>query len=274
MKLSTDGETPLESVKLGFTLGLGMPFEETVHWAASEGFEFVELLLDGQYARQQIRGRRESMRTTLDEAGLDFVVHLPFSIDPGSPFAPVREGVVTELVAGMEFAADVGAEKVVFHPSSDAWELGWSTDQTLEFVHESLDRLVPAARDRNLVPCLENIVSSYYDVTTFPELLERYPDASMTFDTSHAHLAGMAEAEMAEFFTDYRHRIDHLHLVDTRGGRDEHLPVGMGNLDFEPLFSAIADAGWEDTATLEVGTEDYETIALGKRHVERLASNV
>jgi sugar phosphate isomerase/epimerase len=61
-----------------------------------------------------------------------------------------------------------------------------------------------------------------------------------------------------------------MHLVDTRGGGDEHLPVGMGRLDFATVFEGLADAGWSSTATLEVGTEDFDTIALAKLHVEAL----
>lgn len=213
------------------------------------------------------------MRTVLTDAGLDVVVHLPFAADPGSPFTPVREGAVAEFTAGMELAADLGAENVVFHPSSDAWELGWSETECRAFVHESLDELVPAAHEHGLTPCLENIVSSYYDVTTFPELLERYPDASMTFDTSHALLAGMEETEMAKFCQKHAARIAHLHLVDTRGGDDEHLPVGMGHIDFATVFEGLAVAGWSGTATLEVGTDDLDTIALGKRHVEELLAD-
>lgn len=258
---------------LGFTVGLGMPFDETVEWAASEGFDFVEVLLDGPYARERIADRRESMRTTLTDTEVDLIVHLPFAVDPGSPFTPVREGAVDELIAGMELAATLGADNVVFHPSSDAWDLGWSEAECREFVHRSLDELVPAAHEHGLTPCLENIVSSYYDVTTFPELLERYPDASMTFDTSHALLAGMDEPGMAEFCRDHADRIDHLHLVDTRTG-DEHLPVGMGRIDFTTVFDGLVTAGWSGTATLEVGTEDYDTIALGKLHVDKLISTV
>lgn len=251
---------------LGFTVGLDIPFGEAVQWAATEGFDFVELLLDGPYARERIEDVA-SLRSSLTGAGLDIVVHLPFAIDPGSPFTPVREGIVRELIAGMDLAADLGASLVVFHPSSDAWELGWTESECREFVHKALDELVPAARERGLVPCLENIVSSYYDVTTFPELLERYPDASMTFDTSHALLAGMGEQEMATFCREYATRIEHLHLVDTRSG-DEHLPVGMGRIEFEPILTALAEADWAGTATLEIGTEDYDTIALGKQHVQ------
>lgn len=257
-------------LELGFTVGLGMPFEESVARAARDGFDFVELLLDGPYARERIEDRETVMREALETADVDLVVHLPFSVDPGSPFTPVREGAVAELVAGMDLAAALDAGVVVFHPSSDAWELGWTTAETREFVHESLDELVPAALDRGLVPCLENVVSSYYDATTFPDLLDRYPAAAMTFDTSHALLAGVDEPEMAAFCREHADRIGHLHLVDTRSGDDEHLPVGMGRIDFATVFEGLDDAEWSGTATLEVGTEDYDTIALGKRHVEEL----
>lgn len=255
---------------LGFTVGLGMDFDEATAWAADAGFDFVELLLDGPYARERIDDRRTTMRSTLDDAGLDVVVHLPFAVDPGSPFGPVRAGVVEEFTAGMDLAADLGAETVVFHPSSDAWELGWSDAECRRFVHAGLDDLVPAARDRGLTPCLENVVTSYYDATAFPALLDRYPDASMTFDTSHALLAGMDEPEMADFCRTHADRIGHLHLVDTRGGDDEHLPVGMGRIEFATVFEALRDVAWSGTATLEVGTEDFDTIALGKHHVEAL----
>jgi sugar phosphate isomerase/epimerase len=258
---------------LGFTVGLGMSFEAATEWAAREGFAFVEVLLDGPYARERIADRRASMRETLERVGIDLVVHLPFAVDPGSPFTPVREGAVAELVAGMDLAADLGARTVVFHPSSDAWDLGWTEAECRDFVHAGLDDLVPAAIERELIPCLENVVSSYYDVTAFPELLARYPDASMTFDTSHALLAGMDEAGMARFCRDHAARIDHLHLTDTRSG-DEHLPVGMGHINFETVFAGLATAGWSGTATLEIGTEDYDTIALGKRHVEDLLTAV
>lgn len=266
MSITTGGLT----LDVGFTLGLDLPFDESVAFAAREGFEFVELLLDGPYARERIESRVDDMRATLTEFDRDVVVHLPFAVDPGSPFEPVRRGAVDELTRGMDLAADLGAERVVFHPSSDAWEKGWSTTATRAFVHDALDELVPAARDRGLVPCLENVVSSYYDATTFDELLGRYPDAQATFDTSHALLAGQSASEMGAFLREHADRVAHLHLVDTRGDRDEHLPVGMGAIDFERVLAPLAEAGWTGTATLEIGTEDLETIAFGKANLERV----
>lgn len=253
---------------LGFTLGLEMPFESTVEWANEEGFEFVELLLDGPYARERIADDVDEMQTALTENGVDIVVHLPFAINPGVPFSPVREGIIAEFEACMDLASDLGARKVVFHPSSDAWNLGWDTEERQAFVHQGLDRLIPAATDRDLEPCLENVVSTYYDAAAFPELLERYPDASMTFDTSHAFLSGMTNSEMATFCEGHADRISHLHLVDTRGGDDEHLHPGMGTIEFDTVLEGLARRGWRGTATLEVGTDDVRTISLGKTHVE------
>jgi len=256
------------ALDVGFTLGLEMPFGETVEWAADEGFQFVELLLDGPYARERLRtdDRVPAMRDELAAAGLDCVVHLPFAADPGSPFGPVREGVVRELTLGMDLARELAAERVVFHPSSDAWELGWSTAERREFVHAALDELVPAARERGLVPCLENVVSTYYTAENVPALLRRYPEAQMTFDASHALLSGLDEPAMAEFLREHADRVGHLHLPDTRSG-DEHLPVGMGRIDFSTVLSGLADRGWSGTATLEVGTEDRSTIALGRTNL-------
>lgn len=274
MTIEGTGGRQSVSLDLGFTIGLGMPFDEAVRWAAREGFDFVELLLDGPYARERIVDRRESMAKTLADSNVDIVVHLPFAVDAGSPFMPVREGAIAELTAGMDLAVDLGAEKVVFHPSSDAWDLGWTEGECREFVHQGLDDLVSATHERGLEPCIENVVSSYYDATTFSELLEHYPDASMTFDTSHALLAGVDETDMAEFCREYADRIEHLHLVDTRGGDDEHLPVGMGRIDFATVFAGLSDVDWAGTATLEIGTEDYDTIALGKSHVEDLLATI
>lgn len=86
------------------------------------------------------------MRAVLEAAGVDVVVHLPFAVDPGSPFALVREGVVAELIAEMDLVAALGAEPVVFHTSSDAWDPGWSGTATLEVGTEDCDTIARGRR--------------------------------------------------------------------------------------------------------------------------------
>jgi sugar phosphate isomerase/epimerase len=255
---------------LGFTLPL-RDVRRGVEWAAAEGFDHVEVLLDGPHARARTDAWRDPLADALDDTGLDVIVHLPFTVDLGSPFGPVRDGAVRECRACLDLAAGLDARKAVFHPSSDAWDKGWTGAERREFVVDGTRRVVRAARERGVAPVPENIIHGPFVAAEFGALFEALGDAAdglgTTFDTAHAVLGDPAVA-LDEYAAANAGRIDHLHLSDTRGGGDEHLPAGMGELDFRGLFASLD--GWSGTATLEVGTRDLETIALGKRHVDRL----
>ena len=79
----------------------------------------------------------------------------------------------------------------------------------------------------------------------------------------------MDEAGMATVYRNHADRIGP-HVVDTRGGSDEHLPVGIGIIDFATILSGLEGPGLSGTATLEIGTDNDEAIAFGIRHVAAL----
>jgi hypothetical protein len=132
---------------LDLDLGFTLPHRDVrgaVEWAAAEGFDLVEVLLDGPHARARADAWRDPLADALDDTGLDLVVHLPFALDLGSPFGPVRDGAVRECRACLDLAADLDARKAVFHPSSDAWDLGWTDAERREFVVDGCRRVVRA----------------------------------------------------------------------------------------------------------------------------------
>ena len=82
---------------------------------------------------------------------------------------------------------------------------------------------------------------------------------------------GVSMAEQADLVREHGDRISHVHLNDTRmDGDDEHLPVGVGKLDFAELAAAMVETGWSGTCTHEVFTFDDEPRAFGKRRFDRL----
>ena len=257
-------------LELGFTLP-HRDVRPVVEWAASEGFDHVEVLLDGPHARSRADAWRDPLAAALADTGLDCVVHLPFALDLGAPFGPVRDGAVRECRACLDLAAELDASKAVFHPASDAWDLGWTDAERREFAVDGCRRVVRAARERDVPPVPENVIDGPFVAPEFDDLFAALGDAGdglgTTFDTAHAVL-GEPAVDLGTHVAANAGRIDHLHLSDTRGGSDEHLPAGMGEIDFADLFSSLD--GWSGTATLEVGTRDLETIALGKCHVDRL----
>jgi sugar phosphate isomerase/epimerase len=247
-----------------------MDVAESLRFAEDAGFAFVELLLDGPFARE--RGDAAAIAEAVADSPLGFICHLPFALDIGSPFAPVREGSVAELLACLDLAHQLGVEKAVFHPSSRAWDLGWNEEDVGSLVLDSVREITAAARERAIVPCVENVIDGPYSIRDFEDLLSA-TDAAMTFDTGHARLAGFDPTESAAFFDRHRERVSHIHLSDNRGAGDEHLPVGLGTIDFETTLEPLLDSEWTGTMTHEVGTTRLAYVAAGKQELDELIAS-
>lgn len=253
----------------GFVTQLGMDHAEAVEFAGAEGFDFVELMLDGAGDHRRLADRGDEVRRWVADADVDLLVHLPFgSVDLGTPLSHVREGSITELVAAVETAAELGAEKAVCHASTGAWRPAWDDADVREALFDSVRRLDERGRELGVEVCVENVPRGVFTTHDFPALFDA-TDASMTLDTGHARMDGRDSGGIASFVDDHADRISHVHLNDTRGPSDEHLPFGAGTLDFEAILGAFPD-DWEGTLSLEVYTLEYDYVAASREHLDAL----
>lgn len=239
---------------------------EAVDRGADAGFDFVELYMDGATERSRLDA--DAVATRLDEADLDLVVHLPFAdLDLGSPRDRIREASIEELKACLRTAARAGTEKAVLHASTDATPPEWQSSDVLPRLFASVRELDGFAVDRDVELCVENLPDRLVSVHEGDELLDA-TDASLTFDTGHARVDGLAADEMATFLADRRDRVSHVHVNDSRTPADEHVPTGSGTVDFATAFEPLRD-GWTGTMSLEVFTFDLDYLAFSKRKFDR-----
>jgi len=260
------------TVRQGFMLQdadlTGVSVGEGFAFAAENGFDVVELNMEYGFEADRIdAGRVVDLAAKRD---LDCLVHLPYRLDAGSPHRHVRDGSCRELEAALDVAADVGAEKAVMHAGTMAHADAWDRETIVEANVASIRRVREYGADRGVEVVVENLKGPFVDVHDVPDLLSR-TDATMCFDTGHAHVSGMGPAEQGSFLRDHGDRISHVHLNDTRrGDDDEHLPVGLGRLDFGPLADAMRETGWTGTCTHEVFGFDLGYVGLGKERFDRL----
>lgn len=242
--------------------------EEGFEFAAERGFDFVELNMGYTFERTRIDPAR--VRRLADEYGLDVVVHLPYALDPGSPHEHVRDGACRELEASIDAAAEFGAEKGIFHATSWARPEKWDREEIRGYIYDSVRRVDAHARERGIEACVENLKTPFFDAGDFPDLFDR-TDAAACLDTGHAHVTGQGAAAWDDLLRGYPGRVSHVHLNDTRrDDDDEHLPVGLGKLDFGALAAAMREADWAGTCTHEVFTYDPGYAARGKETFDRL----
>ncbi|WP_129114369.1 sugar phosphate isomerase/epimerase family protein [Halegenticoccus tardaugens] len=243
-------------------------YAEAVAQAAAFGFEYVELYMDG--ATERTRFDHDRFVSLLDDRGLDLLVHLPFlDLDLGTPREAVRRGALDELRACVRDAAEMGAEKAVLHPYSNATPPEYRPAEVHPIIVDSVAELDGFARDLDVELCAENLPGVQLSIHDFDRLFDG-TEASMTLDTGHARVDGLDESEIAAFLDSHLDRVSHLHLNETRGPRDEHLPFGSGTLDFEAVLAPLLDADWDGTASIEAYTFDADYLELSKRKLDAL----
>jgi sugar phosphate isomerase/epimerase len=127
-------------------------------------------------------------------------------------------------------------------------------DLKIDLLREIIDK----ARERNITICLENLSEDCDDLNKVFEVLSRL---YLTLDIGHAQLL-RSKTTAFDMIAAYAHRIRHLHLHDNIGGNsvddDLHLPVGDGTVDFLGILSALQEAGYRGTATLELKPEEIK----------------
>lgn len=223
--------------------------------------DFVELILEGEYRREKASERQSEIRDLAsDDVGL--IVHLPFGgIDIGSPFEHVREGAVKELKRSITTAVDLGATKAVFHAGTYVHPQIWTQESVEHSLIDSIQELTAHAQQHGITLGMENVPNPFVTVLDFPALFDATA-VHATLDTGHARVNEVTAAELYQILEQHGNRFTHVHLNDTRGASDDHLPVGMGSIDFRTMFESLPDH-WTGSMTVEAITSDVEYMATG-----------
>jgi len=244
------------------------PLMEEIEAISKEGFDYLELTMDAPEAHHADLGEKaESVRSALFRYGLGLVCHLPTFVSAADITPALREASVKELVASLETARDLGAEKVVLHPAHGVGLATRLPDLFSRYAMEALDAVLGRANDLGIRVALENMPPGGLSLTEpedFDEPLSRFPGLEMTLDLGHAHVRTQGEQRSLAFIARHGHRIGHVHASDNRGREDEHLPVGAGTMMFPRVIHALVKAGYEDTMTVEVFSRDREYLTRSR----------
>jgi sugar phosphate isomerase/epimerase len=243
-----------------------VPVLEEIRALGNLGFDYLELAMDPPQAHHtQIRAQRREIASALKQQGWGLVCHLPTFVHTADLTESIRRASREEIIASLEVAADLGARKVVLHPSTVIGMARHAPDMARRYALESLAAVVTRAERLGVVVCLENL---FYRLTPFSglddlaECLAHFPSLALTLDVGHAHLQPGGNAHILALLARFGSRMRHMHVSDNFGKHDEHLPIGQGAVDFKALAEVLRHCGYDESITLEVFAED-------RRHLQR-----
>jgi len=250
------------------------PLMDEIHAIGSLGFDYLELAMDPPEAHyRHLRVRRDAIQAGLDRYGMGLVCHLPTFIHTADLTTSIREASREEVLNSLSAARDLGAHKVVLHPSF-VGGMGRSAPEIAR--RHAMAALDAAAREGEKLGCricLENLFTRLTPFTTpddFEAAFQRWPHLRMTLDVGHAFIDGRGMDLIFEFMHRFGDRIDHLHISDNGGRQDDHLAVGGGAIDFRALISALKRLDYDETVTLEIFTPDRSDLVDSRRRLREM----
>jgi sugar phosphate isomerase/epimerase len=146
-------------------------------------------------------------------------------------------------------------------------------ETALAHASQSLAAVIGRAENLGLGVCLENMFpkcGAFAEPADFVEILQRFPSLKLTLDIGHANIGAPDGRRILQFIEKFGRRIGHLHISDNFGERDDHIPVGKGTIDFLKIVKALKPCGYNDTATVEIFSENRNELKNSKARFEQL----
>ncbi|WP_203219036.1 TIM barrel protein [Geoglobus acetivorans] len=236
---------------LGFQPDVEHCLEQAFEFAAENGFNHVELLMDHpHYHYSAIHPQQVSELSMSYE--IDVLIHAPAITTNFLAISDVaRQASYEELRKTLYFAEKSEAKVVTVHIG---WNPGFITSRGFIFREEWFDRhnekvlteeFLPFVRENEII-AIENTIGISGGIKKGLERIINETDVWLTFDIGH-----YAVKEGHDLFRENFDRVINVHLHDNRGDFDEHLKLGAGSIDF-----SIIPKNYRNYLTLELRDED------------------
>ena len=250
------------SRRFGFDALRTQPLEDSINWAASNGFHYIDFNADlspndiGSFDDVRIR----KVKALCAAQDIKIGVHPSSAVNSAEYVPGMSEAVEQYLNANLELAARLGCDWVVGHGGYHFGDL----ERRRRAAVERTKRLVERAENINVPIFLENHnrepehAEIYYLPYNIEELHWFFdtihsPYFKWAFNVAHSHLTAEGWLGFLEEFG--VENIGQIRLNDNHGDYEVHLVPGEGTIDFPALFERLKAKGYEGWFSMGFGDE-------------------
>jgi sugar phosphate isomerase/epimerase len=188
---------------------------------------------------------KKEVREAKEALDIEISLHGPYhDINIASWNLAMRKATIKQLKECVEMADYLNSKVVVVHPGFVS-SRKFSRRKTFEMMCQNLNKILKLAEDLEVTLCLENMALKPKAMGIYPDdLLKIFEEINSPYfksalDVAHTNTTGI---NPADFGKKLKSHIHHLHISDNQG-KDNHLPVGLGTIDFEEFFKSIGSFG-------------------------------
>jgi len=196
----------------------------------------------------------------------------------------VRKQSIEEIKLALNIAKEIEAKLITIHGGVYNEERDYPLH--LESSRKSLEQLDPYFKKTGIKLCVENLPTIGHannKIDEFPQkvedllyLIENLDGVGACLDVGHANVYG----DVIEFYKKIKKtgKLWDMHLHDNLGDKDNHMPIGKGDIPFEELFKRLKEDGYQGYCSIELDTwcrdkMEKEERVTGLSYLRRLANN-
>ncbi len=230
-----------------------MDIFEELKWAHSLGFEVFGLNLDRKENRKLSDKELRELRKLADSLKMKIIVRSPHHLNT----AVKSKKLFEEVRKNIRKAKLVGSDRLMIHPGHILNKLQLSFEESKSYkgrerksfgisekeIEERFEQLINNLKKivsfSNIKIALENNGELYQfgsNLDEYYEILKRVKGLKSSISTGHANISGN---NVYDYIKKCRSKIINLDIHDNKGKKDEHLPIGDGNIDFKKIFKIL-----------------------------------
>jgi len=254
-------------MKIGIMNNPSKSVYDEAAFCGKAGFDFLDLTIEGPHASNVDIAQ---LRPILDSYGLSITGHTaPPCLPHAYPIQGVRKACLIELERCAGIFSSLGAKVMNIHPCYFCPPA--MRKDLLSFHIEALQPIVEMAASYGLTLVFENYKAPFDRVSTFKTLLTEVPGLKLHLDFGHTNF-GKDNHEV--FCGELGEHIEHVHFSDNRSRSDDHMPLGIGTVNWENAVNSLKAAGYNSTITLEIFCNDpnmqHKYLNLSREWIQEL----
>lgn len=196
---------------------------------------------------------KELIKESLDSCDLRVSVHAPYHDINIASFNPgIRSEVIRQLREAVDVASYLNAEVLVAHPGFVSSKK-YSRDVVYGNLIDNLSNIADYASRTDVTIGIENLANKPDAFAVHStELIKIIEDVGsknlkVAFDVAHANTIG---TPIIDFIDELGALIKHVHVSDNKGSND-HLPIGVGNIDYRAVLSKLIEKDYKGFLIIE-----------------------
>ena len=252
-------------MKIGIMNNPSKSVYDEAAFCGKAGFDFLDLTIEGPNATNIDIAK---LRPILDAHGLSITGHTDPCLPYAYPIQGVRDACFKELERCAGIFSALGAKVMNIHPcyfSPPAMR-----KDLVSFHIEALQPIVEMVASYGLTMIFENYRAPFDRVSIFKNLLTQVPGLKLHLDFGHTNF-GIDSHEI--FCEELGEHIQHVHFSDNRSRSDDHMPLGVGTVNWKNAVNSLKTIGYNSTITLEVFCNDsmqHKYLNLSRELIQEL----